>query len=54
MLNQQTISELAVLLERREVSARQIMQACLKRIESADGRIHAFISVDPADALAEK
>jgi aspartyl-tRNA(Asn)/glutamyl-tRNA(Gln) amidotransferase subunit A len=53
MLNQQTISELAVLLERREVSARQIMQACLDRIESADRRIHAFISVDAADALAQ-
>ncbi len=53
MLNQRTISELAALLERREVSAREVMQACLDRIERVDGRIHAFISIDSADALAQ-
>ncbi|HEX3719327.1 MAG TPA: Asp-tRNA(Asn)/Glu-tRNA(Gln) amidotransferase subunit GatA [Verrucomicrobiae bacterium] len=53
MLNQLTISELAASLERREVSARQIMQACLDQIARVDGRIHAFISVDHADALAQ-
>jgi aspartyl-tRNA(Asn)/glutamyl-tRNA(Gln) amidotransferase subunit A len=53
MLNLQTISELAVLLDRREVSARQVMQACLDRIEQIEGRIHAFISIDTADALAQ-
>jgi aspartyl-tRNA(Asn)/glutamyl-tRNA(Gln) amidotransferase subunit A len=53
MLNQLTISELAASLERREISARQIMQACLDQITRVDGRIHAFISYDPADALAQ-
>jgi aspartyl-tRNA(Asn)/glutamyl-tRNA(Gln) amidotransferase subunit A len=52
-LNQQAISELSALLERREVSAREVMQACLDRIERVDGRIHAFISIDSADALAQ-
>jgi aspartyl-tRNA(Asn)/glutamyl-tRNA(Gln) amidotransferase subunit A len=53
MLNQQTISELASLLERREASAREIMRACLERIEQIDGRLHAFISLDSAEALAQ-
>jgi aspartyl-tRNA(Asn)/glutamyl-tRNA(Gln) amidotransferase subunit A len=53
MLNQMTISELAALLGRREVSAREIMAACLERIQRVDGGIHAFISYDAADALAQ-
>ncbi|HEX4122046.1 MAG TPA: Asp-tRNA(Asn)/Glu-tRNA(Gln) amidotransferase subunit GatA [Verrucomicrobiae bacterium] len=53
MLNTETIGELATKLERREVSARQIMQSCLDQIARVDGRIHAFISLDPADALAQ-
>jgi aspartyl-tRNA(Asn)/glutamyl-tRNA(Gln) amidotransferase subunit A len=53
MLNQHTITELTALLERRKVSAREVMQACLDRIERVDGRIHAFISIDIADALAQ-
>jgi aspartyl-tRNA(Asn)/glutamyl-tRNA(Gln) amidotransferase subunit A len=52
-LNQRTISELAALMDRREISAREIMQSCLDRIEGVDGRIHAFISIDRADALAQ-
>jgi aspartyl-tRNA(Asn)/glutamyl-tRNA(Gln) amidotransferase subunit A len=53
MLNQQTLSELASLLERRETSAREVMQACLDQIERVDGRLRAFISIDIADALAQ-
>src|SRR5580658_7039301 len=53
MLNQQSISELAALLERRETSARAVMQSCLDRIEQIDGRLRAFISIDAARALAE-
>ena len=53
MLNRLTISELAASLERREISARQIMQACLDQITRVDGKIHAFISYDPVDALAQ-
>ncbi len=53
MLNELTISELAARLARREVSAREIMQACLDRISQTEAAIHAFISYDPADALAQ-
>ncbi len=53
MLNQLTISELAAKLARREVSAREAMQSCLDRIQRVDGRIHAFLSHDAADALAQ-
>jgi aspartyl-tRNA(Asn)/glutamyl-tRNA(Gln) amidotransferase subunit A len=53
MLHQRTIWQLAALLDRREVTARQIMQACMDQIQRVDGRIHAFISYDAADALAQ-
>jgi len=53
MLNQLTISELAARLDRREVSAREAMQACLDQIARVDGKIHAFISHDDQDALAQ-
>ncbi|HEY3762867.1 MAG TPA: Asp-tRNA(Asn)/Glu-tRNA(Gln) amidotransferase subunit GatA [Verrucomicrobiae bacterium] len=53
MLNQLTISEIAAKLAKREASARQITQACLDRIEKVDGKIHAFISCDNRDALAQ-
>jgi aspartyl-tRNA(Asn)/glutamyl-tRNA(Gln) amidotransferase subunit A len=52
-LNQFTISELAAQLAKREVSARQIMQSCLDQIARVDGKIHAFISFDDKDALAQ-
>jgi aspartyl-tRNA(Asn)/glutamyl-tRNA(Gln) amidotransferase subunit A len=53
MLNQLTISELTAKLAKREVSAREAMQSCLDRIARVDGTIHAFISHDAADALAQ-
>jgi aspartyl-tRNA(Asn)/glutamyl-tRNA(Gln) amidotransferase subunit A len=53
MLNQLSISELAAKLAKREISARQITQACLDQIARVDGKIHAFISHDSADALAQ-
>jgi aspartyl-tRNA(Asn)/glutamyl-tRNA(Gln) amidotransferase subunit A len=53
MLNRLSISQLAALLDRREVSAREILAACLERIERVDGRLHAFLSYDAADALAQ-
>ncbi|MBI5775429.1 MAG: Asp-tRNA(Asn)/Glu-tRNA(Gln) amidotransferase subunit GatA [Verrucomicrobia bacterium] len=53
MLNQLTISEVAAKLANREVSARQVTQSCLDRIAAVDGRIHAFLSHDDADALAQ-
>ena len=53
MLNQLTISELSAKLARREVSAREATQACLDQIARVDEKIHAFISHDAADALAQ-
>src|SRR6202789_417179 len=53
MLNQLTISELTAKLAAREVSAREVTQACLDRITSVDEKIHAFLSYDTADALAQ-
>ena len=52
-LNQLTISELTAKLARREVSAREAMQACLDQIARVDGKIHAFLSHNDADALAQ-
>ncbi len=52
-LNQLTISELAAKLAKREVSAHEAMQSCLDQIARVDGKIHAFISHDAADALAQ-
>src|SRR5437868_10711706 len=53
MLNQLTIWELSAKLEKREVSAREAMQACLDQIDRVDKQIHSFISLDAADALAQ-
>ncbi|MGA3285684.1 MAG: amidase family protein, partial [Verrucomicrobiota bacterium] len=53
MLNQLTISELAARLAKRKVSAREAMQSCLDQIARVDGKIHAFISHNDADALAQ-
>ena len=53
MLNQLTISALSGKLAKREVSAREATQACLDQIARVDGQIHAFISHDAADALAQ-
>ncbi|HXJ76693.1 MAG TPA: amidase family protein, partial [Candidatus Dormibacteraeota bacterium] len=53
MLNQLTLSELTGRLARREVSSREIVQACLDRIRAVDDRVHAFLSYDAEDALAQ-
>lgn len=53
MLNQLTISDLTTRLGRREVSARDAIQACLDRVHRVEGNLHAFISHDDADALAQ-
>jgi len=53
MPNRLTISELSGRLARRDVSARQTMQACLDQIQKVDGKVHAFLSLDAADALAQ-
>ena len=53
MLNQLTISELTTKLAKREVSAREATQACLDQIARVDGKLHAFLSFNAADALAQ-
>jgi aspartyl-tRNA(Asn)/glutamyl-tRNA(Gln) amidotransferase subunit A len=53
MLNNLTISELSAKLVAREISAREVTQSCLDQIARVDGKIHAFISHDSADALAQ-
>ena len=53
MLNQSTISDLAARLATREISAREVTQACLDQIARVDDSIHAFISHNAADALAQ-
>ncbi len=53
MPNRLTLSALTARLNRRQVSARDAMQACLEHIQRVDGQIHAFLSYDPADALAQ-
>jgi aspartyl-tRNA(Asn)/glutamyl-tRNA(Gln) amidotransferase subunit A len=52
-LNQSTISELTARLAKKEISAREIVQSCLDQINRVDGKIHAFISYDDKDALAQ-
>src|SRR6185436_2012450 len=53
MLNQLTISDLTGKLSKREISAREITQACLDQVNRVDGKLHAFLSHNAADALAQ-
>ncbi len=53
MLHELTISELTGKLARREVSARQAMQACLDQISRTNPALNAFIRLDPNRALAD-
>lgn len=53
MLHQLTISELTAKLAKREVSSRAATQACLDQIQRVDEQLHAFISYNAADALAQ-
>lgn len=53
MLNTLTISELRQKLARREISARELTTGCLERVRAVDERIHAFLSWDEQDALAQ-
>ncbi len=48
-----TVEELAGRVRAREVSARELTQAALERIEALDGTYHAFLAVDGERALAD-
>src|SRR5690349_4378660 len=53
MLNQLTLCELTAKLDRREVSAREAMHACLEQIQRVDAKIAAFISYDADNVLRQ-
>jgi len=53
MLNQSTISQITAKIAAKEISAREVMQACLDRMKHVEHDIHAFISYDAPDALAQ-
>ena len=50
-LNEATAHELITRLEQREITARELVQATLDRIDAVDGQINAFISIDAEGAL---
>ena len=53
MLNQLTISELSHKLAKREASAQEALQSCLDRMHQVEPQVHAFLSWDARDALAQ-
>ena len=53
MLNQFTLCQLTEKLASRQTSSRQIVQSCLDRISHVEDKVHAFISYDAQDALAQ-
>ena len=48
-----SIAEVGALLESKQVSAAELMQAFIARRQAVDGRVRAFNSADDADALAQ-
>ena len=48
----QSAARLAAMLAARQISAVELLQACLTRMRAVDGRIRAFNSFDEAGALA--
>src|SRR6476646_4815293 len=53
MLNELTISQAAARLRKKEISARELMQSCIDRVNQVDGKVKAFLSFDTEDALAQ-
>lgn len=51
--NQLTLTELTSLLNEGKISSRELTQACLDRITAVDDRVHAYLSLDPEDALRQ-
>lgn len=48
-----TILEVHELIKRREVSCRETVEAVLKRIESVEEKVKAYITINAEDAIAE-
>jgi len=53
VLNKLGALEAARLLNRRELTAEQLVRACLARIEQREPQIHAWAELDPDHALAQ-
>lgn len=51
--NRLSASEAARLLQRRELSAEQLMRECLARIDAREAEVHAFVHLDAEAALAQ-
>ncbi len=51
-LADRTVTEVAALLRAREVSSRELTEACLARIERDADRLNTFLAVDPEAALS--
>ncbi|MEM0965268.1 MAG: Asp-tRNA(Asn)/Glu-tRNA(Gln) amidotransferase subunit GatA [Verrucomicrobiota bacterium] len=52
-LEGKTAVDLASLLDSGETSSEAILTACLKRMDSVEGSVNAFLSVDRDDAMAQ-
>ena len=48
-----SLTALTEKLSHRELSSREVTQACLDRIRDVDARLHAFLHVNEQDALAQ-
>ena len=54
MIITSTAAELGASIAARELSAVEVTQAHLDRIAEVDGKVHAFLHVDRARALARR
>jgi aspartyl-tRNA(Asn)/glutamyl-tRNA(Gln) amidotransferase subunit A len=52
-LAERTLAELRGIVEAREASCREIVEACLSRVSAADSRVQAFVSLRAEEALRE-
>ena len=48
-----TAIEVAERIANGDISAEEMTSACLDRIASVDDKVHAFVHLDPADALRQ-
>jgi aspartyl-tRNA(Asn)/glutamyl-tRNA(Gln) amidotransferase subunit A len=53
MLHQLSFTELSVKLRQREISARELSQACLDRVRRVDPQVKAFLTLDEPGVLAQ-
>ena len=52
-LLQRPLHDLSRLLAGREISSRELAEACLARIEALEPELHAFLHLDPDGAMAQ-